>query len=118
MSLRCVGNVKRSVIVKANEFVKKFGWGEVIKFVGWYGGDTSFKFLKVKEQTISVHSGDQPYDFHIDDLKRLVESHELVESCGGLESAKKELQRQSIFRWINPETERLREAIADVESCQ
>ena len=52
-----------------------------------------------------------------DDLKRLVESHELVEKLGGLESAKKELQRQSILRWINPETERLRVAIADVESC-
>lgn len=55
--------------------------------------------------------------FHTEQLNQLVESHELVESYGGLESAKKELQRQSILRWINPETERLRVAIADVESC-
>lgn len=55
--------------------------------------------------------------FHTEQLKHIVESHELVEKLGGLESAKKELQRQSILRWINPETERLRVAIADVESC-
>lgn len=55
--------------------------------------------------------------FHTEQLKQIVESHELVEKLGGLESAKKELQRQSILRWINPETERLRVAIADVESC-
>lgn len=55
--------------------------------------------------------------FHTEQLKQIVESHELVEKLGGLESAKKELQRQSILRWINPEAERLRVAIADVESC-
>lgn len=55
--------------------------------------------------------------FHTEQLKQLVESHELVASWGGLADAKKELQRQSILRWINPETERLRVAIADVESC-
>ncbi len=56
--------------------------------------------------------------FHTEQLKQLVESHELVASWGGLADAKKELQRQSILRWIDPETERLRVAIADVESCQ
>lgn len=105
--------------MRANEFVKKFGWGGVIKFVGWYGGDTSFKFLKVKEQTISVHSGDQPYDFHIDDLKRLVESHELVEECGGLDKAKErvaleeKLPNPNVFYVLVVSSE-----IDDVESCQ
>lgn len=56
--------------------------------------------------------------FHTEQLKQLVKSHELVASWGGLADAKKELQRQSILRWIHPETERLRVAIADVESCQ
>ena len=56
--------------------------------------------------------------FHTEQLKQLVESHELVASWGGLADAKKELQRQSILRWIHPGTERLRVAIADVESCQ
>ena len=55
--------------------------------------------------------------FHTDQLKQLVKSHELVASWGGLADAKKELQRQSILRWIDPETERLRVAIADVECC-
>ena len=79
--------------MKANEFFKKVGIEAVRSYVAAY------------EDTLT------------DDLKRLVESYELVESYGGIESAKKELQHQSILRWINPETERLRAAIADVESC-
>lgn len=85
--------------MKANEFVKEFGWDYTRGII------------------IACDSGFLPRNNNHNDLKRLVESHELVESCGGLESAKKELQRQSILRWINPETERLRGAIADVESC-
>lgn len=115
--------------MKANEFVKKFGWGDVIKFVGWYGGDTSFKFLKVKEQTISVHSGDQPYDFHIDDLKRLVEAHEIIKLFKSLDHAKTEAQACEHSKhseilvkldvgvgyiWLS----RVKQAILDVESCQ
>lgn len=79
--------------MKANEFFKKVGIEAVKSYI-------------------------VAYEDHLtDELKRLVESYELVEKLGGLESAKKELQRQSILRWINPETERLRVAIADVESC-
>lgn len=83
--------------MKANEFFKAMGLKAVKQFLE---NDN----IRTKEMS--------------DELKRLVESHELVESQGGYESAKKELQRQSILRWINPETERLRVAIADVESCQ
>ena len=82
--------------MKANEFFKAMGINAVKQFLE---NDN----IRTKE----MH----------DDLKRLVESHELVEKLGGIETAKKELQRQSILRWINPETERLRVAIADVESC-
>lgn len=94
--------------MKANEFIKKFGW------------DVATKLSKeMRGITESVADGVAGWgQSEWDKLKRLVESYELVESFGGLESAKKELQRQSILRWINPETERLREAIADVESCQ
>lgn len=87
--------------MKANEFVKKFGWDRAKREVALIG-------------TIAMMCGDNDFN---NDLKRLVESLELVEKLGGLETAKKELQRQSILRWINPETERLRVAIADVESC-
>lgn len=96
--------------MKANEFVKEFGCGEAKKFIGWYGGDTAFKFIKVKEKTISVHSGDQPYDFHINELKSLVESHELIESVGGWNDA------TSLYdEYMDKD---LGKAIADVESCQ
>lgn len=79
--------------MKANEFFKKVGIEAVKSYI-------------------------VAYEDHLtDELKRLVESHELVASWGGLNDAKKELQHQSILRWIHPETERLRVAIADVESC-
>lgn len=89
--------------MKANEFVKKHGISAASELVN--ESEWSIKQLALATTTSML------------DLKRLVESHELVESYGGIESAKKELQRQSILRWINPETERLRAAIADVESC-
>ena len=89
--------------MKANEFVKNFGVERAKQIVN---ADHSVHALVFATTKVSLL-----------DLKRLIESHEVVESCGGLESAKKELQRQSILRWINPETERLRGAIADVESC-
>ena len=87
--------------MKANEFVRKYGIAE------------AKAFLSLDSEVEIVYTAS-----FFDDLKRLVESHEMVESYGGLEDAKKELQRQSILRWINPETEALRQAIADVESCQ
>ena len=116
------------MVMTANKFVKKFGWEEANSFVNWYGGKTSFKFLKVKGQTISVHSGDQPYDFHIDALKRIVESHELVESFGGLKMAKESLknlpseyQSYTMTRddtGATTQSFKLYQAIFDVESCQ
>ena len=52
------------------------------------------------------------------DLKRLVESYELVESYGGLESAKKFVGSE--YRKLSqPKTyNRLCEAILEVESCK
>lgn len=87
----------------AVEFLKKYGINDAKQLVSMGCG------------TCEIDDG---ILFHTSDLKRLIESHELVESYGGLEDAKKELQRQSILRWVNPETEILRSAIADVESCQ
>ena len=48
--------------------------------------------------------------FHTEQLKQIVESHELVENWGGLDDAKFALQ---LVRY----PERLEQAIADVESC-
>lgn len=89
--------------MKANEFVKKFGWDEASSLVNAHCWTMRQIALSTQVNT--------------DELDRLVKSHELVESFGGLDAAKKELNRLSVLRWINPETEKLRAAIADVESC-
>lgn len=93
--------------MKANEFVKKFGLDLARRDVAAL--ESGF----IKKEDFSEH-----YGFEIlDDLKRLVESHDLVEKHGSLSDAKTELKKLSILRWIDPKTECLREAIADVESC-
>lgn len=106
--------------MKANEFVRENG----LYAFKYALAQLSFKpkmFLIVYQYECEFVHEIKPNHgncvFGYDDVKRLVESHELVASWGGLADAKKELQRQSILRWIHPETERLRVAIADVESC-
>ena len=76
--------------MKANEFFKAMGINAVRQFLE---NDN----IRTKE----MH----------DDLKRLVESHELVENWGGLDDAKFALQ---LVRY----PDRLKQAIADVESCK
>ena len=48
--------------------------------------------------------------FHTEQLKQLVESHELVESWGGIEDAKTVSKMGKYYKY-------LKQAIADVESC-
>ena len=85
--------------MRANEFVKKYGWDEAIK--------------QIKNPT-GTHGASFDYSF-MGDLKRLVESHELVDSLGGLDKAKKRcyptkhLTMDSFYK--------LKQAIADMESC-
>ena len=111
------------------EFVKKLGWDEAVSFTNWYGGNTAFKFLKVKKKTISVHSGDQPYDFHINDLERLVESYELVKTWQlpeddhdetGVDGARMYLECYACYSTDEEKAklDRLEQAIKDVEACQ
>ena len=81
--------------MKANEFFKAMGIKSVRQFIE---NDN----IRTKE----MH----------DDLKRLIESHELIESCGGLESVGEKLthgmyESRAVIG-------RLEQAIADVESCQ
>ena len=76
--------------MKANEFFKAMGLKAVKQFLE---NDN----IRTKEMS--------------DDLKHLVESHELVENWGGLDDAKFALQ---LVRY----PERLKQAIADVESCR
>ena len=55
--------------MKAIEFVKKFGWDEVIS-----------ELSKTQDSVVVMWLGSQSNDYAlVKDLKRLVESHELVE---------------------------------------
>lgn len=89
--------------MKANEFFKKVGIDAVRSYLAAYEDDLT------------------------DDLKRLVESHELVESYGGLGGAKEYIYCHDEYEAIYDEdgnvcdyisNSDLIEAIADVESCQ
>ena len=86
--------------MKAVDFVKKFGW-DVAKY-------------KADELKIIKSMGDK---LSIDDnnLKRLVDSHELVMDYYGLTRAKEHAESN----YTAPELKAaLNQAIADVESCQ
>lgn len=78
--------------MKANEFFKAMGIKSVKQFL----------------ENDNIRSK----EMH-DDLKRLVESHELVEKVGGLAEAKRIANNPlAIFNTLP-----LKQAIADVESC-
>lgn len=90
--------------MKANEFFKKVGIEAVKSYI-------------------------VAYEDHLtDELKRLIESHELVESFGGLKMAKESLknlpseyQSYTMTRddtGATTQSFKLNQAIADVESCQ
>ena len=80
--------------MKANEFVKKFGW----------------------EYAKHILTDDAPLvmDLKYTNLKRLVESHELVGDYYGLATAKEHAESN----YTAPELKAaLKQAIEDVESC-
>ena len=54
----------------------------------------------------------------VKDLKRLVESHELVECYGGYDLAKNVMQITPLRKSSYDLIENLKQAIADVESCK
>ena len=81
--------------MKANEYIKK------------YDVDCAKEILKHNQDLMNT-------GFFID-LKRLVESHELIKEHGSIDRAK--MYAESIY--TAPEVvERLEQAILDVESCQ
>ena len=123
--------------MKANEFVKKFGWDaskDVLKnkrsWVDKKSGrkltDNSFVLRsKTYEYAIgTLYMGNfSDYDensYRVDEvnlllLKRLVESYELVKDYYGLTRAKEHAESN----YTAPEIKNaLNQAIADVESCQ
>ena len=80
---------------KAVEFVKQYGWGYA-------------KHILTDDAPLVI-------DLNYTYLKRLVESHELVESYGGLKEAKTicNLAKYVVIEYYY----KLKQAIADVESC-
>lgn len=109
--------------MKANEFIKK------------YGIDRAKKLLSITNKMnmsglvfASLKDGES-LDFEVDELKRLIESHDFVENYGGLHCAKHSLKlfissiAMGLYHGVdgaNAEMEipKLKQAIADVESCQ
>ena len=80
--------------MKANEYINK------------YGVDCAKEILKHNQDLMNIG--------FFTDIKRLVESHELVKEHGTIERAKEYANSP----YTAPEVkERLKQAIADVESC-
>lgn len=91
--------------MKANQFLKAYGLKRV-------------RYLLTMSSNAIVYCLDGEH-VHVDDLKRLVESHELVGSYGGLESSKLTVNYPNFLNDEDVKTtnHRLSKAIADVESC-
>ena len=85
--------------MKANEFVKKFGWDAA----------------KYKADELKIFKG-LGGELSIEDayLMRLVESHELVEYYGGLENAKRLISQYGCCE----SSDHLRYHVTNVESSQ
>ena len=97
--------------MKANEFVKKYGI-EAAKDL-WCGAfDLYNNNLQILNGMVCSISGNQ-FLFELIDIKRIVESHELVEAHGGLPQARK-AAHANCFDYPM----RLLQAIVDVESCK
>ena len=135
--------------MKANEFVKKFGWDEIYNFIKnplKLDSETEFllnysdKYLnpiQLKQDEFEQNelagfcekewywvsrwfdkNDDEILENNfvsIADLKRIIESHELVDVFGGINGARKELANlcDNLV-----DCAYLCQAIADVESCQ
>ena len=107
--------------MKANEFVKKFGWNDA---------RVCILNCACPEDRWFMRHGDLVSDQDFDDLKRLVESHELVE-IHGFEKSKEIVANapsdDHFYSWTLGDSGvrdkivnigELRKAIANVESCQ
>ncbi|QCS11863.1 hypothetical protein E3H47_04720 [Acinetobacter radioresistens] len=109
-------NVSQGKIMKATEFVKRRGVSD------------ARRILKDSEGCASVKLYGK-YEFSTDDLKRLVESHEILGLFKSLDQAKADVAACEYaghadllvkldcgIGYIN--TAKVKQAIADVEACQ
>lgn len=110
--------------MKANDFVKNYGIKYavmLIEAIGFPASELEDKYspedLKIMRK--GVVQGDL---IRIEDLKRLVASHELVNLLGGLKEAvakfiKYQHQEPCFQEYFKCSLRRLEQAIADVETC-
>jgi hypothetical protein len=129
-------NVSQEGIMKATEFVKKHGWGETQRIIQDYPSHThvtSDARMFINEHSCMEEIKRQLVGLvKISELKRLVESHELVivwrmpedwrDSYDGdelgLHGANMYLEMYGNYELVGEELERFKQAIADVEACQ
>jgi len=96
--------------LKANEFVKKFGIKEAKKVLHCMDDASEFKIYMPGD------TWDKPTLIDAVGLRRLVESHELVEYMGGIDKAKEQAYVLAMeVDGFNPA--KIEKAITDVESC-
>ena len=100
--------------MKANEFVKKFGWFRAHQILK----HSNHKHKRFLADGISVtyNEMDIPDWTSMGDLKQLVDSRNIVDAYGGLIEAKRHINSPFLIR--NKDSEYLKQAILDVESCQ
>ena len=98
--------------MKANEFVKKFGLDKTKYIINDYENG---KYKDCCLDSGLINNLEKSWwDICVYDLKRLVESHELVKDYYGLTRAKEHAESN----YTAPELKvALKQAIADVESC-
>lgn len=89
--------------MRANEFVKKYGWDLTEMIVDKALHIGMFRFDMVYLSDIEIHN-----------LENLIESYRIINSHGGLEKAKNFLCEP----YPTEDTRRVAQAILDVESCQ
>ena len=99
--------------MRANEFVKKFGIDKAKSIVDDFEKNPSVNCCF--DSGLANGLDKSWWDIFVYDLKRLVESHELVMDYYGLTRAKEHAESN----YTAPELkDALKQAIADVESCQ
>lgn len=109
--------------MKANEFVKKHGWDAVIAAVNSTNAEETAAFESTDLEKILAKDGGvigfnvKVYHIPYCDVKRLVESHEIIESHGGLGVIKRYLGSKHVLSWDALDCE-FSLAVSDVESCQ
>lgn len=106
--------------MNAVEFVRKFGWEAVIEAVKSTTAEETAAFESKDLDPILTKDGSvigfnvKVYAIPYLEVKSLVESWELVESCGGVKKVKQYLKDGNVFRF--EETPIMKQALADVES--